>query len=361
MDALDVRGEPEAIDAPWMTLALERAGVAGGATVDRVEIEGAVGTGQTGRNIRLRLDWSEPAGRPETVVAKFASADAGARAAAFANGTYETEWAFYERLASTLSVRTPTCHAALWDAAGPDFVLVLEDLVGSRQGDQLEGLCADEAALALEQAVGFHAPRWADPRLPEFAPHKPPPEFVAMALPPVYDWAKGLFLERLGERLDPDVAELVERLSPVVGRWAAGNGEPPTLAHLDFRADNLMFGEDPGAPPIVVLDWQTASVGSALWDVAYLVGGAFDPAERSKLERDLLGEYVARMGAAGVSLEPDAAWTAYRLGAIWGVVMSVVATPVAEETERGNAMLTSMAQRHGRHVLDLESLALLSA
>ncbi len=43
--------------------------------------------------------------------------------------------------------------------------MIMEDLADSRQGDQMLGLTVDEAALAVEQAVGLHAPRWGDPTL----------------------------------------------------------------------------------------------------------------------------------------------------------------------------------------------------
>ena len=65
------------------------------------------------------------------------------------------------------------------------------------------------------------------------------------------------------------------------------------------------------------------------------------------------------MRTAGVDYPADTAWTDYRLGSVWGVVMSVIATILAAETERGNDMLTVMAQRHGRHAIDLQALDLL--
>ena len=39
--------------------------------------------------------------------------------------------------------------------------------------------------------------------------------------------------------------------------------------------------------------------------------------------------------------------------------MSVIATILAVETDRGNDMLTVMAARHGRQALDLDAMALL--
>lgn len=355
-----VRAEPEHIDGAWLTAALEEAGVARGATVTDVEVVGFIGTGQTGRNARLRLTWDQPDGRPATLVGKFASADENARLAAFTNGTYKNEWAFYDQLAHTLSVRTPACHIARYDEETPAFVLVMEDIADAQQGDQFRGLNLDEADLAIEQAVGFHAPRWGDPSLADFAPERPKGDEAAMMLGMVYQMMVEPFLERLGPGLDADVIDLVRRLGPVAPAWAAGNDTPRTVVHLDYRPDNFMFGVEAGAPPLVVVDWQTVNHGFAMWDIAYMIGGSFEPTQRASVERELIADYLARMAAAGVAYDADTAWRDYRLGAVWGVVMSVIATILAAETERGNDMLTVMAQRHGRHAIDLDSMGLLA-
>ena len=266
---------------------------------------------------------------------------------------------FYHHLAHTLHIRTPECHAALYDHDEPSFVLIMEDIAGSRQGDQFAGLTLDQAALTIEQAVGMHAPRWGDPTLADFAPHRPKGDEAAMMLGMVYQMMVEPFLDRLGPGLDADVIDLVRALGPLAPGWAAGNDTPRTVVHLDYRPDNFMFGVEEGAPPLVVVDWQTVNHGFAMWDIAYLIGGAFEPADRAKAERDLIDDYLARMRTAGVDYPADTAWTDYRLGSVWGVVMSVIATILAAETERGNDMLTVMAQRHGRHAIDLQALDLL--
>lgn len=355
----EVRGDPAAIDATWMTEALEGAGVARGATVTDVELVGFIGTGQTGRNARFALTWDQPEGRPASVVGKFPSADDNARASAFQTGTYLTEHLFYSEMAPTLAVRAPHCHVARFDADAPDFVLIMEDLAGSRQGDQFVGLTTDEAALAIEQAVGMHAPRWGDPTLTDFGTHRPKGIEAGMMLGMVYTMMVDPFLDRLGPGLDADVIELVRALAPKVAPWTVGTDTPRTLVHLDYRPDNFMFGTSPDAPPLVIVDWQTATDGNAMNDLAYMIGGSFEPARRAAVERDLLDDYRARMHAAGVDYAPDAMWNDYRLGAIWGVVMTVIATILAAQTERGDQMLTVMAQRHGRHALDLASMELL--
>lgn len=355
----DVRGEPADLDETWMTEALEAAGVARGAKVTEVVVEGFIGTGQTGRNARLRLTWDQADGRPASLVGKFPSADVNAKTAAFQNGTYRNEWAFYTNLAHTLSIRSPVCHVARYDDTIPAFVLLMEDLAGSQQGDQFIGLTPDQAALAIEQAVGLHAPRWGDRTLVDFAPERPKGDESAMMLGMIFQMMVEPFLDRLGEGLDDDVVDLVRRLSPKAAQWANGTGTPRTVAHLDFRPDNFMFGVAPDAPPLVVVDWQTVNNGFAMWDLAYMIGGSFEPATRAVVEKELLADYLQRMGVAGVPYDADTCWRDYRNGALWGVVMSVIATILAAETDRGNDMLTLMAARAGRHALDLDSMALL--
>jgi len=359
----DIRSEPSQVDGPWLTDALEEAGIARGAKVLDVDYVGDIGTGQTGRNSRFHLTWDDPDGRPASLVGKFPSADDNARTTAFAGGTYLKEWLFYSQVKPTVDIRTPECHVARYDGDAQAFVLLMEDLHGCRQGDQLEGLDADRLALALEQAVALHAPRWGDPTLETAftgGEPAPSPEQVGMMAQMMYGATLPGFLDRLGDRLDPDVAQLATDFGQKVGAWVTASDTPATVIHLDFRADNLLFGETPDAPPLVVCDWQTVSAGPAMSDVAYVISGSYpDPADRAAAERDLVEEYRRRLGAAGVDYDADAAWRDYRIGSLWGMVITVIATVQAAETERGNDMLTAMAQRHGRQALDLDALSLL--
>lgn len=357
-EPLEIRGNTEQIDAKWMSHVMEHAGVAQGEIINTAHFEGFIGTGQTGQNARYRLHWSHQGSRPGSVIVKFASGNKSVRDYGYASGAYKTEVAFYNQLARQMQVRVPDCYAALYDETKPDSVIVMEDLCFSRQGDQLSGLTADQCALAISGAVGFHAPRWGDPTLVDFAPHKSPELFAALLLP-AYQAAIRTFMERLGDQIDADIIALIHDMGGWLGDWFTSSQLPATLIHMDFRADNLMFGVNKQAPPLVVIDWQTASVGAASWDVAYLLGAAFQPEVRARLERDLLKQYIEEMKVAGIELKFEQVWHEYRLGALWGLLMAVGATAVAEETERGNNMLIQMAQSHGRHALDLETVSLL--
>src|SRR5437867_2004328 len=118
-----------------------------------------VGTGQMADSVRYTMDDGS------SVVIKFASADDTSRATGTALHSYEIEVRFYQEVAPTVGIRTPHCHYA---AVEPDtgwFTLVLEDLAPAVQGDQMAGCSVDQAALALEELVKLHAPRWGDDRL----------------------------------------------------------------------------------------------------------------------------------------------------------------------------------------------------
>ncbi len=346
--------EPLEIDAEWMTEAFDHAGVAQGAVVDRVDFEGFIGTGQMGRNARYSLSWDTAAGRPTSVVGKFPAEDPTACATGFATGVYRREWVFYSEMHSTVTTRTPHIWAARFDESAQKFVLLMEDLNRSVPGDQLEGLTADQAGLAVAEAVGFHAPHWGNPNLEAVFGYTLE---EAVALTQVfYDTYHEATLERVGDRLDTDSVALVRDLAPLVETSAFLSDTPHTLIHNDYRPDNFLFADGPGAPPLVVVDWQMAGAGLGPTDIAFALGGGFDPEERVQVERELVGEYGDRLRAAGVDYDDETCWRDYRIGSLWGVVLSTLALMTAEQTERGDEILTMMLRRHARHVLDLEAL-----
>ena len=338
--------------------ALTSAGVANRATVTDVEFAGYIGTGQMGRNARYTITWDDPQGRPDSVVGKFPTDDPTGRASGF-SGSYQKEWTFYRHLASTVDVRAPECYVARFDEAGQNFVLLLEDLSGSAQGDQMRGLTVDEAELAVEQAVALHAPRWGDPTLSELTfgdtMHRTHQE-NAERLQAIYDATFEPTLARLGPNLPSEAIDLVRQLAPKVGTWALTSDAPATMLHMDYRPDNFLFGMKPGAPPLAVVDWQTITSGPGTHDLAYMIGGGFEPEERVLVERSLVQSYCERLSHHGIDYPFDACWRDLRISSLWGVIMSVVATMLAAQTDRGDLMLTTMLRRHASQAIELDAL-----
>lgn len=350
---------PAFIDRDWIQTALDDAGVADGASLISTEFAGWIGTGQMARNGRIVLRWDDPGNRPGSVVAKVPSADDKVAAFCFHQGGYQTELNFYDRIAATVGCRVPTSFRTECRPDDLEFALLMEDITGV-QGDQFDGLDDRRLELAIGQAVGLHAPRFEDPSLPAALGGSAATEFAAF-LQAVFPTAVGVMVDRLGSGLDTEVVDVFRAVAPHIGTWAGWAAVPQTAIHGDLRADNLLFGDGHAGPSIVVVDWQTVRPGAAANDIAYLVSGSIpDPEDRLARERDLVASYTSRMQTAGVALDPDVFFEAYRLGSIWGLLITSIATMSAKRTERGDALFTVMAQRHGWQAVHLDAVSLLT-
>ena len=98
-----------------------------------------------------------------SIVAKVPSGDPVSRATATAQHLYEREVDFYRHLARTVSIRTPACHHAAFDASTGGFLLLLENLAPAASADQLDDLSPSRAIVAVRELAGLHAPYWGDP------------------------------------------------------------------------------------------------------------------------------------------------------------------------------------------------------
>lgn len=350
---LPIASEAGQITPAWLTAALGAA--CGGAKA--VEVTAVVvGTGQMGDSVRLAITWDRPTDAPATVVAKLPAADPTSRATAASLRNYEIEVSFYRELAPQLPVRAPHCWYADWDPATNDFVLLLEDLAPAEQGDQLAGCSVDQAAIAVEELPRLHAPKWGDPSLASIEwLHRGSEESVAFTAQLVAGLFDG-FRARYADRLDADVLALAERLMAALPTYLGNRPGPWTVTHGDYRLDNLLFGTHEGGPPVAVVDWQTAAHGPGIGDLSYCVGASLLPEARATHEEDLVRLYFDGLRAAGVEgLSWDECWTEYRRYTFGGLIMAIAASMLVKQTERGDAMFVTMAQRHGRHAIDLEA------
>jgi hypothetical protein len=311
--------------------------------------------------VRFHLVWEgDVTDAPSSVIGKFPSDDPISRGTGSEQGGYRKEVEFYRQIAPTVDVRTPYIYTAQIDANSGDFVLLMEDLAGSEQGDQLSGCTLDEAALAVEEAAKLHAPRWGDPKLSGFDFLGADPEVSAAGLDLIYSAVWPGFEARYAGRLDPEVMALAERFRTHVGPWSHALATPRTVTHGDFRLDNLLFGRAPGAPPLVVVDFQTVGHGYGASDVAYFLGGSLPLETRRAAEEELLSAWWESLRKRGVaSYGWDACWHDYRHGTYGGLLMAVVASQVVVQTARGDDMFIAMAEGAGRHAIDLEAEKLL--
>ncbi len=310
-----------------------------------------IGTGQMSQSHRVRFGGADG---ESSVIVKLASDDATSRATGVGMGAYYREIAFYANLAERIGGPLAHCHLAVYDEREGWFTLVLEDMRDALVGDQIAGCELDQARAAIRTLARLHGPVIGDLALGT-ADYLNQPNPLDQAL---LSQLIGPFLERYGERIASEHAELCERLVQSLDAWAADRRPPLGLVHGDFRLDNLLFAGD----SCTAVDWQTVTWGPALVDVSYFIGGCLRVEDRRAHERELIGLYrqtLLEQGYEGLGFEQ--CWEEYRRACFQGLVMTIAASMVVVRTDRGDDMFMTWLARNAQQAIDLDAVALLPA
>lgn len=339
----------------WLTEVLADAGIGDGAAIVDMSLT-SIGTGQVGENVRFELTWSEQAsGLPASVVGKFPSQSEISRSTAALTGTYVHEVGFYRDLAAQVAISVPSVHYVAGDAEANDFVLIMADIRGAVQGDQLNGCTLEQAELAVDQAAALHGPTWGVTEHIEALDWVSVPDMErARGRAELYQMVFPGFEARYASVMSAEDLDfgrhMGEHLLPLAEATMSG---PRCLTHNDYRLDNMLFGVEPDCAPVTVVDWQTVSVGSGPTDLAYLLGSGLLPENRVDHDERLVRRYIDGLAAHGVEVDFDGIWRRYVLGAFSGYLMAVTASQIVEQTERGDAMFVAMAVRHAAQMRQL--------
>ncbi|HEY5645187.1 MAG TPA: phosphotransferase [Pseudomonadales bacterium] len=352
---------PEELDAAWFTAALRKAGH------QRAEVVGVerrqIGTGQIGACYRYSLTLgSADASIPVSFVGKFPSDDELSRATGVQLRNYYREVQFYRLLADELQISVPRCYYADIDGEGPDFLLLLEDLAPAVQGDQLAGCGAEVARSAVLELVGLQAPSWCREELKRYD-WLHAGDLSGAAMVGLYAQLLPGFLDRYGEALAADERRIIAKVAESPGcPLFQPVSTPFCLEHVDYRLDNMLIDARQTPPAVSVVDWQSVRIGKPMNDVAYFLGAGMLPDARRRVEQDIVRDYHAKLTETGIEGYPWAqCWDDYRRGSFSGFGVTVVASMIVQQTERGDRMFITMARRHARHALDMGAEAFLSA
>jgi len=363
---MPVPGTFEALTPAWLTEAFRASGVLRAAAVRDTRVEPiGIGVGFLGQLARLHLTYDRAeAGAPATAVAKLPSLDPGGLQVCRLFRFYEREVRFYRELAGTLPTRVPRCYASAFDAETDASLMVLEDFGALRMGDDAGGCSAVDAEAAIRNITRVHAAWWRSPKLDrlEWMPVVDDP--VHQFSEPAYQGSLDAFLKGFGDALSPKVRAVTERMAPhVIDLLHASAEGPHTLAHGDYRLDNLFFdGADVGAD-VATIDWQIAYRGPGIFDVAYFLSGCLEPPLRRAHEMRLLRlwyDAVTEGRAAGYSF--DDAVLGYRRSVLYCNVYTVIAVgSLAAANERGRAVFGGWLRRRGAAIEDLDAGELIPA
>ena len=342
---------PEAVTAEWLTTQLNRNGIE--STISSFE-QKRVGTGQIGMCFRYALTYVDSTpDAPTSLIGKFPSDDPASRATGIQLKNFLKEVRFYQEMQSKLSINTPCCYFAEIVGEGPEFMLLLEDLAPGEQGDQLKGCDAGIAEAAVTQLVGLHGPSWCDQSLLALDWVGAPDPKASAMVSGLYQMVLPGFLERYGPRLDQAHQDIIAAYGTSPNIAPKRLTEPFSLIHIDYRLDNLLIDQTQQPPRITAVDWQSITLGNPMTDVAYFIGAGMLPEDRRPVERQLVESYHKAMSEFGIEYDFEQCWQDYRRATFAGFPVTVVASMLVQQTDRGDEMFSVMADRHSRHALDL--------
>jgi len=233
----------------------------------------------------------------------------------------------YQALGDTPPVRIPRCYLARHDRLRRRSILVLEDLSETAEfRTVVDSVTPDEAAAVIDALADLHAAFWNSPRFDTDL--RPLTQRSATEIR-LGDMIRKQFLADInGHAADlvPDRTKqqcriFYQRSADIDAFWAS---QPRTLTHGDTHLGNLFF--EAGAPGF--LDWQVASAGPAIRDVAYFANASVEPDLLRDIETDLVRRYTDRLVAAGIDADFERTWLLYR-AAITELLLAAVCTAEA--------------------------------
>jgi aminoglycoside/choline kinase family phosphotransferase len=240
------------------------------------------------------------------------------------------------------------------------FTLVLEDLSGARQGDQIGGCAVEAAEAALVNLAGLHGPTWCDAELRSRSWLGSDPSITSELMAPVLAMAADAFAERFAAELDGTESAVLEASRELLAPWVFDTAGHFAVTHGDYRLDNLLFAA--GSSSVTAVDWQTAATGPAARDLAFFLATSVEVDVRRRYEGDLVAAYHRALtghGVTGYSL--DDCLADYRVGMLHAPLIILLGRLTAGVTDRGDTMFRAMWRRSAAAIDDHGTLDLVRA
>lgn len=310
-----------------------------------------VGIGVTSAVYRLHLAGPSC---PTNIVMKLPALDEAAVFTSTVLRIYHREVGFYQHLAADSPIRVPESYFGVIDEDTAQFVLLIEDLGGLRTVDQVAGMSLADAEHAVDELAAWQARWWGRAEAVVDAG-------LAVSLgDPIYPAVLPLVFQEGWEKVNAAMT-LPAPILAVGERWVGGFERllqemcegPTTLAHGDYRADNMLFTDDDS---LVLLDFQLIGSGTAAYDLAYFVTQSLDADTAADHERALFDRWCDGLRAGGVAPDDLAhQWDHYRIAALFCLCYPVVASRGMDlDDPRQMALVNCMTTRYTRAVEQLQ-------
>lgn len=319
------------------------------------------GVGMLSRLFRFRLTYNGPAGEaPATVILKLPTADPQMRYLADTLNAYGREVRFYQDIAASAPFASARCHYAFIEPGSGDFAIIMEDLGGLRGLDQVVGCTWEEAELVTDVLARFHAQWYGHPSLPALSETfwKMQNPVYPVLLPAMFSAGWPVARQAMAGALSNDLVRFGDNWNGLTPYFFEQLANGDTLVHGDFRADNL-FMSDRG---LTALDFQIASQGPGVYDLAYFVSQSLSPEVRARRDQELVDRYIARMAAEGITLDPAETWRLYRISLAYCMIypMSIFQS-YESNNDRGQELIRTLLMRCASAIEDTDALSAIPA
>jgi hypothetical protein len=312
-----------------------------------------VGIGVSSALYRVHLEGD---GVPPTVVVKMPALDPAAVFTSTVLRMYLREAHFFRDLAASSPIRVPGCFHTAVDEETSAFVLVLEDMGSLRCADQITGMAIGDAEHAVDELAGWHARFWgkADAMAEEGLTVRLGDPIYPAILPMVFaeGWDK---VTAEIEGIPREILDVGPRFSDAIPHLLNDLDQAPTtLAHGDYRADNILFDVD---GTCVLLDFQLIGTGSGAYDLAYFVTQSLDADIAGKHEQALFDRWRDGLVKGGVpEADLERMWEDYRKAALFCLVYPIVASRGMDLTDRRQHDLVCVMNSRFSRAVDQLSL-----
>ena len=352
----------EKVTPAWLTDALRGSGLLDGGVVTgfNAELIGQ-GFGLMGLLHRLTPIYDGGSG-PATVVLKTPVDHEMTRFVARTFQFYGKEVAFYRTAADRSPLTTPRCLASAHDPESDDFVLLLEDLGDAEVHNQLDGCPPDLAEAAVRALARHHIEFWETPAFGKelsWLPYgwdPPMPQGVQQGVTMAWE----PFLAGFGDHVDDDIRAIGERFPSVVEEMMYFPEKPTTLAHGDYRLDNLFFRRHEDDTEVIAIDWQICVRTVGAYDLGYFISQSLTTENRRAHEERLLDVYRSTLAEAGIDYPADELMEDYRRTVLFCLCYPIQAGGNVElVNDRAVQLVGQMLDRVVAAIRDLDAASLM--
>jgi hypothetical protein len=294
------------ISSEWLNEVLHNSGYLKECNIESISREPCgVGEGFVSDMARLTITYDkESPSLPNTMVVKMPTTFRTALAVALQYNIYEKEIRFYTEVAPISPIRVPGLIYSDYDSDTKKYILILEDCACYNMIDQVEGLDYKQTKQAIKSIANFHARWWDAPDLFSFNWISKPRDETAMSFIETFrnSWDLAKKSKEFKAYLPEDGLKIGEKLYQYFD-WLMDDVSDNnlTIAHFDYRADNIFFDSENSENPIIVIDWGSPVVTTGILDIAYLLGTSMKIDLRRKYEKELIQFYLKLLEEKGIS------------------------------------------------------------